>query len=110
MVACACGMRISCNARGEREPMKKLRRKAPTMNRRDVVRLVPFAVLGSALVGLTRALTACSEEVNDPARERTTTPTPTPDVPKATDQDEFVPGPGTPVNATPDGVPTLPMQ
>jgi desulfoferrodoxin (superoxide reductase-like protein) len=74
-------------------------RPAPRLHRRDVVKLLPLAFMGSALAGLTRILTACTAETVVPARDKVGNPS-TPNSAPITDDDEFVPqGTAPPTNA-----------
>jgi desulfoferrodoxin (superoxide reductase-like protein) len=82
------------------------------LHRRDVVKVVPLAILGSAIAGLSRFITACTQSA-EPAPDRENKPQtepPSPSPPAQTDQNEFVPaGPNAPppvvAGETPPSVP-----
>ena len=86
------------------------------LHRRDVVKLLPMAMMGTVLAGFSRVLTACTQAVapasdHEPVENGNPTPTkPTTTAP--TDGAEFVPAGNNappPVNAT-EGIPTVPNQ
>lgn len=68
---------------------------AKRLTRREVTRAIPLLMMGSALGGLGRVLAACSSDSSGSLKTGPTTPARG----NPTDDDEFVPGESTPVNA-----------
>src|SRR4051794_26906659 len=78
------------------------------VSRRDITRVVPLLMMGSAFGGFARLLAACASEAESPTLARRQTAPTHPTVPP-TDSDELVAGPGTPV-VTGSAPPTVPNQ
>jgi desulfoferrodoxin (superoxide reductase-like protein) len=79
---------------------------AKRLSRREITRAIPVLVIGTAFGGLGRVLAACTSESSGSLRNAN--PNPPRNTPP-TDDDEFVPGEGTPVD-TGDQPPNVPVQ